>query len=242
MSFGHGKDTVVHAHGNDVSAYLHSAGVSGSADTAETSTFQTTSKSYLAGLKDAVLSGEGFVDGAAAAADVILAALFGVASKIFSYYPQGDARGASGSHMSAVQTSYEVKSDVGDAVGFSFEAQSNVSVERGVSLKDGGDSITIDGSETSVDNAAASTDGGAAYLHVLSKSGGTTLAVIIEHSSDNGGTDAWATIATFSVASAQATAERVAIAPATTIKRYARATFDVGAGGTWKVNVALVRK
>lgn len=242
MSFLHGKSTMVLTHGRDASAYLHSVGVSGSADTAECSTFLASSKSYLAGLKDAVLSMEGFVDGAAAAADAVLQTLFGVNSKIFSVYPEGDARGKPGLHMSAVQTSFETKCDIGDAVGFSAEAQSNVSTERGESLKASADSITVDGSETSVDNAAASTDGGAAYLHVLSKTGGTTLAVIIEHSSDNGGTDAWATIATFSVASAQAIAERIAIAAGTTIKRYARATFDVGAGGTWKVNVALARK
>lgn len=242
MTFVHGKGTTVLTHGRDASAYLHSTGVAGSADTAETSTFQQTAKSFVVGLKDAVLSMEGFVDGVAAAADAVLQALFGVNSKIFSYYPEGDARGKSGYHMSAVQTSFEVKSDLGDAVGFSAEAQSNVSMERGESLKASADSITIDGSETSVDNAAPTTDGGAAYLHVISKSGGTTLAVIIEQSSDNGVGDAWATIATFAVASAQAIAERVAIPAGTTIERYTRATFDVGAGGTWKVNVAIARK
>lgn len=239
MAFSHGKSAVVYAHGQNLSPYLKSASVSGSADTAETSTFGVAAKTYVAGLIDAVLSLEGFLDGAADAGDEIVTELFALA-RIFSHYPAGDAEGAWGRHMEAVETSYEVGSDIGDAASISVEAQSNIAMERGQSLKAGADSITIDANGNSVDGAASSANGGAAYLHVLTKTGGTTLAVTIEHSDTGAG--AWSTIATFTTASAEDTAQRVVVAPGTTVKQYLRAVWDVGAGGTWKINVAFARK
>ena len=238
MSFVHAKGTEIFAHGRDISGYCKSAKVSGKADTAETTTFGNSSKTHLAGLVDATMALEGFVDGAASGGDSILAALFGIDSKIFSRYPAGDTRGNYGQHMSAAQVSYDITGSIADAVGFSAEAQSSVAAERGQSLKSGSDSVTTSTSETVVDDAASSLNGGAAYLHVLSKASGTTIDVIIEHSDT--GVGAWSTVATFAQASAAGVAERVAIVG--TIKEFVRASWALGGGGTWKINVALVRK
>lgn len=73
----------------------------------------------------------------------------------------------------------------------------------------------------SVDDGAASFAGMAAYLHVLAFTG-TSVTVTIEHSADDGVSDAYTTVLTFAVVSAAPNGQRVATATTTTIKRWLR--------------------
>lgn len=126
MAFHHGKETVfkVAAHADlttpvDISAYLTSVGNPRSADTAETSTMGNTSKSYLAGLKDGSLSIEGNYDPTVAAQ--LEATL---ADRVaFEHGPAGSANGMPKYTGYAIQTSFETKAGVSDAVTFSAEFQ-----------------------------------------------------------------------------------------------------------------------
>jgi hypothetical protein len=94
----------------------------------------------------------------------------------------------------------------------------------GVSLADLA-AITATGNGTSVDNAAGTTNGGIAHLHVTDVSGTTpTLAVVIQHSTNN---STWSTLASFTTATA-ATSERITFTG--TVNRYVRASYT--AGGT----------
>lgn len=238
MAFGHGKDEVVIVNGRNVSSYLSAAGVTHEKETAETTTFGKASKTRIAGLVDGGISLEGFYDGAALASDEIFQQILGQGAKVFKVWPQGDAVGAIGRAMEALETSYEVTGDVGAAVGISAEAEATGGAERVTSLHSVGTAVTGDGNGATVDNGAASSDGGAAYLSVVSKAGGTSLQVTLMHSTDNFALDN-TLLGTFALASAAGVAERIALAG--TIKQYVRAVFDETGAGSWNLNAALHR-
>lgn len=109
-------------------------------------------------------------------------------------------------------------------------------LEWGVLVADA--TITGDGSSAYVDNGAASTAGGSAYLHITGLSAGDTIVVTIEDSAN--GSSGEATIGTFTLDGSAINGERIAIAG--TIRRYTRATYDVtGAGVSFPLAVALHR-
>lgn len=81
-----------------------------------------------------------------------------------------------------------------------------------------------------VDGAAQSTAGGAAYLHIFSIGAGTAT-FAIQDSTD--GSTGWANVTSLAfTASSTATSERVATSATATIKRYTRAQCTNPGGGT----------
>ena len=94
---------------------------------------------------------------------------------------------------------------------------------------------------TGVDGGAASSNGGAAFLHLLQAAANDTYAIIVEGADDSGFTTNLTTLATFSLNASALGSERVAIAG--TIRRYTRfkATRTGSAGNTVKIAVNLVR-
>lgn len=238
MSFVHGKDTIVYAHGFNLTPFLTAATAGGSADVADTSTFGGAAKTYIAGLLDGTLSLDGYMDCADNQQDEVAEAMLGAGKRIFSTYQGSDALGAAGRHLEADEVGYEATADVGSAVAFTAEMTASVGMERGVSLKPALPTFAATGDGSAQDGGAASTAGGAAYLHVLAKTGGTTINVVVQDSAD--GATGWATIATFTAFSVKGSAQRVAIAG--TIRRYTRVSWTLGSGGTWSINVAITRK
>lgn len=95
---------------------------------------------------------------------------------------------------------------------------------------------------TSIDNGAATATGALAHLHAVYADGvGKSLAVKIQHSSDNGVGDAWSDLFTFTTLT-NIGAQRMRLANGTTVKRYVRAIVASGAiTGTWAFSVALAR-
>lgn len=93
-----------------------------------------------------------------------------------------------------------------------------------------------------VDNGAATTNGGAAYLHVLDTSGADTYTMIVEGATNIGFSTGVTTLATFTLNGSQLGSERVAIAgtiPQFTRWRVTRATGTAGDSTT--IAVVLVR-
>lgn len=124
MAFVAGKDSefyITDSGGTerDISAYVSSAGLPQSADTHEVSAFGDASKEYIAGLKDATVPLEGPWDGTV---HNYLQGIIGL-SKAIAYFPEGSASGKYKLSASAILNSYEINSDVGDAVRFSGELQ-----------------------------------------------------------------------------------------------------------------------
>ena len=240
MAAVHGKDGSVFIEGSDLSSYFRSMDVNRSSDTAETSTFKKTAKTKIGGLHDGTMSGEGLWDGDAGAVSEILDDLLGAADSVVAFYPAGDAVGSRGNCCESIETSHGITSDIGDAVGFSFEAEADGGVDPVTSLEAAATDVTASGNGTTVDNGAATSNGGSAYLQALSKSGGTSLDVTIRHSTDNfSGSDVL--LATFTQVTAEQVAEKLTIAAGTTINQYVRAVYVEVGGGTWNVNVALHR-
>ena len=133
MAFVHGKS----AHfeiadsgdaSRDISAYCDTVDFPRTADTAETSTFGSTSKSYLAGLKDATISISGIWD---PTVDGYLDGIVGLDSQAFIYGPAGNTAGNIKYSGNCICTAYNPPADLSKANTFSASFQITGDVTRG---------------------------------------------------------------------------------------------------------------
>jgi len=133
-TFRHGKSTVFkvdNAAGTltDISNTLTDVGFPQSVDTAETSAFGSSAKSYVVGLSDATLSVSGNFD---ATVDAHLAAIVGKADSVsFEYGPEGSTATYTKYTGEALLTSYEKSGAIGDVVSYSAEFQVTGAITRG---------------------------------------------------------------------------------------------------------------
>ena len=236
MATSHGKSATIFANGFNLSTFLNSVTVTGTADSAETSTFGTTSKSYIPGLLDGTMSLAGFYDGATNAdIDILNNALGNATASIVTHFPQGDTFGNDGWGFSAFDTSLAIDTNLGGAAAIGSDLQSSVGAELLYSLHALG-AETAASNSISVDNAASSALGGVGYLHVTAFSG-TNIVIKVQHSTDD---SAWVDLITFTTVTAVNAKERVRTAAlTTTVNRYTRTiwtgtftsvTFVVGFG------------
>jgi len=227
LAFKHGSNARVYVNGYDLSAYLKNFSISGEAETHDVTTFTATAKSYIAGLKDATLSADGVYDGDTSGIDEILQAALGQDTSIWTYFPQGEvAVEDAGYGFDAIATSYEVETPVDDVAAVSAEAQSKVGLERVLSYHPLGQE-TESGNSTSIDNGSSTANGGVGYLQVTGLEGAApTLDISIQHSDDDGATDPWSAVCTFTQVTAANSSERKMITG--TVKRYTRAVWTFG--------------
>lgn len=134
MAFVHGKSAAFKLDNSsgslvDYSAYLEEVSMPRSIETAETTTFGSSAKSYITGLSDATISISGKFD---SAADATLAAVLGQAATLsFEYGPAGSTAGLIKYSGECIMTSYEIGASVGDAVTASVELQVTGTITRG---------------------------------------------------------------------------------------------------------------
>ena len=133
-TFRHGKSTVFKVDNNagsltDISNTLTDVSFPQSVDTAETTAFGSSAKTYIVGLTDATFSVSGNFD---ATVDAHLAAIVGKADSVsFEYGPEGSTATFVKYTGEAILTSYEKSGAVGDVVTFSAEFQVTGAVTRG---------------------------------------------------------------------------------------------------------------
>lgn len=127
MAFVHGKDSYFKVASTDLSAYLNNITVSRSADTADTTTFSSSSKTYIAGLKDASITLSGMFD---ATVYSTIAGWLG-SSQTFEYGPAGSGSGKVKVSGSALITGVELGSAVGEAVTANITLQVSGAVTDG---------------------------------------------------------------------------------------------------------------
>ena len=133
-TFRHGKSTVFKVDNNagsltDISNTLTDVSFPQSVDTAETSAFGSSAKSYIVGLTDSTLSISGNFD---ATVDAHLAAIVGKADSVsFEYGPEGSTATYVKYTGEALLTSYEKSGAIGDVVTYSAEFQVTGAVTRG---------------------------------------------------------------------------------------------------------------
>jgi hypothetical protein len=133
-TFRHGKNsqfTIADAGAavRDISNTLNSVTMPRSIETLETTSFGSTSKSYVVGFSDSTISIEGSFD---ATVDGYLSGLVGnETASAFVYGPEGSTNGQVKYTGTAFLTSYEVNGGVGDIVSYSAEFQVTGAITRG---------------------------------------------------------------------------------------------------------------
>jgi hypothetical protein len=133
-TFRHGKSTVFkvdNAAGTltNISDTLTDVGFPQTVDTAETSTFGSSAKSYVVGLTDSSLSISGNFD---ATVDAHLAGVLGQAATLsFEYGPEGSTNGFVKYTGECILTSYDKSGAIGDVVTYSAEFQVTGAITRG---------------------------------------------------------------------------------------------------------------
>lgn len=115
MAFVHGKNVYVSVAANNVTPYTNKADFPRSADTAETSTFGTSDKTYIPGLKGATFSIEGLWD---VTLDGWMDGILGTEVQII-YCPQGNSAGNVRYTFQAILTSYNPPGSISEAVKYS---------------------------------------------------------------------------------------------------------------------------
>lgn len=231
----HGKHARTYINGFDLSAYLNSFGVAQTADTAETSVFSSSDKTYVVGLRDATVSAEGFFAGSTFESDYVFDRVLG-STNIWSYYPAGPALSNAGYGIKSIENSYEIMSPIDGVVSVTVEGQAILGADRILSHHDLIAESTT-GSETSIDATAASTKGATGYLQITGITGGITATIRIQDSAVG---TTFADLISFT-ASTAITAER-AISSSGTIKRFTRAAWTLSAAGTVTFNVGMKRR
>ena len=130
-TFVHGKSTHFEIDdtggtSRDISDTLTSVDFPETIETAETTAFGATSKSYIVGLRDATLSVSGIWDA------TVDGYFIGTepASRTFIYGPAGDTAGNVKYTGEAILTSFSVSNPVGDVVTFSADFQCTGDITR----------------------------------------------------------------------------------------------------------------
>ena len=241
-TFAHGKNVNVFLDEFDFSTYFTDVSASTSVDTAETSAFGTSAKSYIVGHRDGTVSLSGMFEATASTGtDEFFDDALGNATKTkVIVAPAGHSNGAGAIMLVADDTSYEVSSAIADVVQASAEFQSTDAVEHGVILSSGA-TVSATGNGTGVDNTTSSTNGGAGFLSVPVNTRNGTIGVKVQHSADN---STFADLVSFTtVTSTQKTSERVEVSSGTTINRYLRVVYTVaGSTGSATPVVAFTRR
>jgi hypothetical protein len=133
-TFRHGKSTVFKVDNSggsltDISNTLTDVSFPRSVDTAETSAFGDSAKTYIVGLSDATVSVSGNYD---ATVDAHLAGVLGQAATLsFEYGPEGSTSTFVKYTGECILTSYEKSGAIGDVVTYSAEFQVTGAVTRG---------------------------------------------------------------------------------------------------------------
>lgn len=143
--------------------------------------------------------------------------------------------------LETLQTKYSVAPEFGQVVPFGANFGNQGSRGGwGVALATPTEFTNTSNGNT-IDNGAASSNGGSASLHVLTAAGSDTYSIVLEGSTTGtfGGEET--TIATFSLDASSVGSERVSITG--TLPRYMRwnATRTGSAGDTIKIAVSLIR-
>jgi len=239
MAFKHGKNTGVLVDAANLTAFFNDASASQDVETAETTTFGNSAKTYIIGLADGTMSLSGMFDGDADAIDDVIAGALGAeAAGYATIAPEGLTIGNSSYSCQARKTSYEVSSPVGDVVSTSLSVQADGGIDRGV-LLGAATAVTTTATGASQDGGASSSDGGSGYLHVTANTRDGASTFKIQHSSDD---VTYADLITFaSVGSSTATSEKVAVTG--TVNRYVRASHAPGGStGSVTYTMAFARK
>jgi len=239
MAFRHGKNTSVFYNGANLTRFFNEASIANSVETAETTAFGDDAKKYITGLKDGTISLSGMFDGSANAVDQTLSGVVGAtAADVVTVAPDGAVSGRRAFFCTARETSYEVTAPVSDVVAANGEVQATEGIFAGYLL---GilSSVSASGASSSLDNSAATSNGGVGVLHVTTNSRDGASTFKVQHSADN---VSFVDLLTFaSVAASAVGGEQVSVTG--TVNQYIRAAYTPGGtSGSVTYTMAFSRK
>lgn len=237
MARMHGKDCRVYIGGRDASGDIVSVTPEATSETHDNTTLGMDWYEFLSGLLGYSLAIEALYDTVGIGPQMEDVGGSFVAS-IFD--GDADALGETGLVLPAGLLEKRGQTiSIGDLVKLPLSMKGSGKAGLNAKLLHINEQETITGVESSVDNGAASANGGRANLHVTAITG--TWTIIIEHSADDGAVDPWTTVGSFTqVAQAGGvTAESISIAG--TIKRYTRVSFTEDVAGSITFLVGLAR-
>lgn len=226
--------------GYDLTGDMNKVGIDDSRTLLEATSFGMNAQRFIPGQRNMILSHSGFLNPDTAGAHPVLngVVIDGVVSVLIG---QNDdpVSGDPVYHMLTVQQLYETAPEYGQVIPFSakFANRGNLA-GWGVALAV---PVTITDTSTgsNVDNGAISSNGGAAFLHILEATASDTYTIIVEGSAD--GSTGWTQVAAFTLDASALDSERVGITGS--IPRYLRykATRTGSAGDNLTFAVSVVR-
>lgn len=241
MANRHGKDTKVALGNYDLSPYLNEVSTSMSIETAETSTFGTSSKTYITGQNDGTISFTGLFDGDTATISAIFEDIIDndLTPPFTIAYDGGLTIGRSCTLGLGKQTSYEVSAPVSDVVSLNGEFQVTGGLRQGVVVAGARAITTTPDNTLAVDGLASSTNGITANLHVTANTRSTATTIKLQHSSDN---LTFVDLLTFTTVGAT-TLTSQNLSASGTINRYLRANTVLTAGtGSITITLSAARR
>jgi hypothetical protein len=236
MAFVHGSSTVVLANERLVSSEVSGWTMSHVRAVSEVTTVGQTAGAAGANFVPGLMSGTLGLRGpqqqdSTTGLQVELQASIGVDNNLLvTCLPEGVAIGKPAFFAVVDPTDYAVDAAVADAVGVTFSAQADESVEMGYVIHALA-AETVDGNGVAVDRGTVSTPstrGLVAAIHVTAYTGLTSAALKIQHSVDN---SVWADLVAFTNVTAL-TQQRVSVPNGTTVNRYIRVVTDVTGTGS----------
>ena len=250
-TFHHGRTSKVYLDEFDMSGYMNASDISHQQDTAETTVYGSSSRSYLPSQASGTVSLSGLIDATntAGTSDKEFEAILGSATTpVLTIAVEGGTIGNRAILARANETSYTMATPVADVNSLTadFECSADpannvtLGVASGVQLTTGA-SIAHGslGALSSVDNGASSANGGAALLHVPTNSvGGGATTIKVQHSAND---STWADLVTFTAVGASTITSQLS-AVTGTVNRYLRVTASTaGSSGAITFMVSFAR-
>jgi hypothetical protein len=228
VTFTHGKDSRVLVNEQAVSTTIAGWTATHQRAVSDVSTLPDGATKGIPGLMSGSLALRGPQDSVGQTLHAEIAAAIGVDNVFLATAcPYGTAIGQFAMTILGDITEHGIDASVTDAVGFTMTAVADESVDMGFIAHALG-AETVDGNGTSIDRGAGTTAGGVAVLHLTAYSGLTSIALKLQHSTDN---SSWSDLVSFTAATAVG-AERKFLAAGTTVNRYVRTVTDVTGTGS----------
>lgn len=222
-----------------LAAYVRSASPTSTVAMLDSTTLADSSLVYYPGLASTAMTISGLFDsttGAGSLLDDITSRLGSSTAVAATISPAGFSAGAPAWLLPALTIDYQVSNTVADLVPFTLNLGAGAAAGYGICLTALA-ALTATGNGTSQDNAAATSNGAVAHLHITAVSGTTpSMTVTIEHSTNN---STWTTLGTFAAANAVGS-QTLQISG--TVNRYVRASRTIsGTNPSFTTLVALSR-
>jgi hypothetical protein len=200
MTLYDSKDTIIYMAQYDITTYTTEAGLTGSRNLHEATTFGSAGATFHPGTETPTLSWSGLYDDGTSGSEVIVNALKGASSEsVISYYPGTDAIGklsmASGGAW--IGEDPAVDASVGSLVAMSASINMGlVARSKSTGTKS---TVTATTAGTSIDDAASSASGGDWVYHVFAftaSGGNARWQVVLQHSANN---SSWSDVSSINV-------------------------------------------